>query len=111
MSRKVFDYTRHSIPHVYFAIMGDVVKIGFSNTLTIKRQVSRNKGSNVVIFKHDNPRELVNRLKKKYFSFQLDTKKSVYYSCMFESANIWCRKNGAIYYYPFYGYSPYFNFN
>lgn len=108
---KVFDYTKHRFPHVYFAITGNVVKIGFSNTLTIKRQVSRNKGSDVVIFKHDDPQKLATQLKKKYFAFQIDNRKSVYYSCVFDSANIWCRQNGAIYYYPVYGYSPYGNFS
>lgn len=102
---KAFDYTKHHFPHVYFAIKGNVVRIGFSNCLTIQGQVSRNKGSDVVIFKHDNPRELATRLKKKYFAFQVDTKKSIYHSCMFDSADKWCRQNGAIYYYPYHKFS------
>jgi len=108
---KPFDYTRHFYPHIYFAIKGNIVKIGFSNCLTIKNQVSRHKHFDVVIFKHDNPKGLATQLKKKYFSFQVDTKKSIFHSCMFESANVWCRQNGAIYYYPVYGYSPYHKFN
>ena len=99
-TKVLFDYTSCRFPHVYFAIGKTSTQIGYSNKLSIKEQLGRHKNAQVVIYRHDKPKELVTFLKKKYFAFQSSPKTGQYYSCGYESASHFCRSHGAVYSFP-----------
>jgi hypothetical protein len=99
-STRAFNYTKCQFPHVYFAVTGNTCKIGYSNVLSIAQQVSKHKNADIVIFRHNNPKQMSDFLKKKYTCFKINTNRPLFISCVFDDASMCCRLNGGVYSYP-----------